>query len=128
MPVGATADVLLVNDTIRDGVLIADAIHHALPGTQIEAVTGAEDALFYVFRARRFAQRDIGSPRLVLLDIQQSAKYWLALSVSTDGARLDVRCVRPDQRTLRRPTELRGRYLGRERIRRLTSHPDPMMH
>ena len=66
----ATADILLVHDSAHAAELTEHVFRSACPRATIASVTSSEQALYYVFRAGHYSQRDRGSPRLILLDLE----------------------------------------------------------
>lgn len=65
-----SADVLVVDDSSTDAELTIHALKVDESTPSMTWLSSAEEALFYMFRARQYADRDLSSPRLVLLDIE----------------------------------------------------------
>ena len=63
---------MLVHDSARAAELTEHVFRSACPHATIASVASSEQALYYVFRAGHYAQRDRGSPRLIVLDLEVS--------------------------------------------------------
>jgi CheY-like chemotaxis protein len=66
----ATADVLVIEDSLEDAELTIYALRGTCTHITVDTVTRGEDALCYLLRSGSYAQRDARSPQLVLLDLE----------------------------------------------------------
>jgi CheY-like chemotaxis protein len=64
------ADILLVEDNPNDMELTLRALRKNRVANNVLVVRDGEEALHYLFREGRFASREIGNPRVVLLDLK----------------------------------------------------------
>jgi CheY-like chemotaxis protein len=64
-----SAGVLLVDDSVTNAELTMHALKVNGVAPRITWLSDPEEALFYMFRTRNFAGRELALPRLVLLDI-----------------------------------------------------------
>ena len=63
-------EILLVEDNLNDMELTLRALRRSKVVNQVEAVRDGAEALDYLFRRGRFAQRPDVNPRMVLLDLK----------------------------------------------------------
>lgn len=86
-------EILLVEDSANDAELAMRALRKGGLANKLLWVKDGEDALDYLFRQGRYADREEGSPRLVLLDLKMPR---------VDGTQVLER-VKQDPRTRRIP-------------------------
>jgi CheY-like chemotaxis protein len=61
--------ILLADDDVSDAELTMRALEQSCPGCRIVWVQDGEEALEYVMRTGKHANRPVGNPRLMLLDL-----------------------------------------------------------
>jgi two-component system, response regulator len=61
--------ILLADDDSSDAELTTRALEQACPGCKIAWVQDGEEALDYILRTGKYASREPGNPRLMLLDL-----------------------------------------------------------
>jgi two-component system, response regulator len=64
-----SAEVLVVDDSLADAELTIHALKIGDVTTRVTWLATAEEALFYMFRARQYANRELATPHLMLLDV-----------------------------------------------------------
>jgi CheY-like chemotaxis protein len=62
--------ILLVDDSPRDLEMALDALEQYNLGNEVVTLRDGADALDYLFRRDRFAERDDGDPAVILLDLK----------------------------------------------------------
>jgi len=65
-----SAEVLVVDDSLADAELTIHALKIGEFMPKVLWVPSADEALFYMFRARHYANREPAPPRLILLDVE----------------------------------------------------------
>jgi two-component system, response regulator len=63
------AEILVVEDSVTDAELTLHALKMGESGPHATWLSSADEALFYMFRARQYANCELALPDLVLLDI-----------------------------------------------------------
>lgn len=107
-----SAEVLIVDDSPTDAELTIHALKVAGVSPRVTWLSNAEDALFYMFRARQYATREPTSPHLLLLDVDMPGIGGIGVlerlkhDPKTKAVPIVMLSSRQDEATIRRCYEL----------------------